>query len=146
MQKVDYNISVPYKADKLFDLVADIESYPLFLPWCSAARIIKRENNVIIAELAIRYKIFFGTYTSKVTLIPKSEINVELVDGPFQHLKNQWNFIQNNQQSDIFFTIDFKLKSNFLNDLLEKSISNHTNTIFEAFIKRAEIILPLKEY
>ena len=90
MQKVDYNISVPYKADKLFDLVADIESYPLFLPWCSAARIIKRENNVIIAELAIRYKIFFGTYTSKVTLIPKSEINVELVDGPFQHLKNQF--------------------------------------------------------
>lgn len=140
MPKVNYTISAPYQTDDLFDLVADIESYPLFLPWCSAARIIKKQNNVIIAELAIRYKFFFGTYTSKVTLIPKQEIIVELVDGPFKHLQNNWKFIPHQNESKIEFHLDFELKSKILDNFLQRDISQYTNIMLDSFLQRAEKI------
>lgn len=140
MPRVNYEISVPYQADLVFDLVADIESYPNFLPWCTAARILREENNVIYAELAIRYKFFFSKYTSKVILNPKNEIKVELVSGPFQYLINTWKFIQNADNSTIIFSLDFKLKSALLDNILENEINKYSSIMFESFIKRAKFI------
>ena len=132
-------ISTSYTAEHLFALVKNIEEYPMFLPWCSAARILNHAENVIIAELVIKYKLFRSKYTSKVTLIPNQEIIVTLVDGPFKFLHNSWKFVpETNGFTTIEFTLDFKLKSNFLEGLISNEFDNYATKLMEAFLKRAE--------
>ncbi len=140
MPKLIHNISAPYSAEHLFNLVADIESYPEFLPWCEASRVNKREENLIIAELAIKYKIFRGSYISKVTLIPNEKITVELVDGPLKALQNHWKFTPNTNTTDIEFMLDFQLKSRILENIVSSEFEYYTNKLMEAFLKRASMI------
>ena len=137
MPKLTHSISTPHDAEHLFNLVADIESYPQFLPWCEAARINNRQENIIIAELAIKYKIFRGSYVSKVTLIPHKEIIVELVNGPFKNLQNHWKFFPNLKGSDIEFMLDFQLKSKLLENIISSEFEYYTNKMIEAFLKKA---------
>ena len=137
MPKQTYNILSTHTPEHLFDLVADIESYPTFLPWVTAARILSNQNNIIVAELVIKYKIFRSFYTSKVTLSPKQEIIVELVEGPFKHLKNHWKFIKENDASKIEFMLDFELKSSLLEELVSSEFDRYAKKLMEAFIKRA---------
>ncbi len=137
MPKINYNISAPYNVEFLFNLVADIESYPSFLPWCVAARVMERQKNLITAELAIRYKFFSSSYISKVTLIPTQEIIVELVDGPFKYLKNHWKFIQKQNKTEIEFMLDFELKSSLLESLISDELDKYAAKLLDAFIKRA---------
>src|SRR6185295_16589128 len=82
----------PFTPDQLFDLVADIEKYPEFLPWCVAARINKRDGNVLWADLVIGFKMLRERFTSRVTLTPHNRIDVSYQDGPFHHLDNHWIF------------------------------------------------------
>ena len=83
---------------QMFDLVADIDSYHLFLPWCNNSRIIETskidsDNDHVIADLEIGYKNLVYIYRSAVSLNRKNLIiDVEFVDGPFKHLVNKWNF------------------------------------------------------
>jgi coenzyme Q-binding protein COQ10 len=129
-----YNITTQYDADHLFDIVANIEAYPEFLPWVAAARILDTQENIIIAELLIRYKVFRGSYVSKVTLIPKQEIIVELVDGPFKHLNNYWKFNGN----EVEFKLDFELKSSLLENLISNEFEHYAGKMMDAFNKRAK--------
>src|SRR4029078_11884535 len=91
--------SLPYSTSQLFDLVADIERYPEFLPWCRAARILERKPGEMLAELILSFSHMTESYTSRVALSrPESPsaagaIDVTLVKGPFKHLTNQWKFI-----------------------------------------------------
>lgn len=141
MPLIKYSISSPHSAKDLYNLVIDIESYPKFLPWCSAARIINREKDTIIAELAIRYKVFFSTYVSKVKLVSNNEIQVKLVDGPFKSLTNLWQFSQVGKETCIEFVLEFELKSELLNKLLSENIESYSSTIFNSFLKRADVVL-----
>ena len=145
MPKLIHNISAPYDTNHLFTLVADIESYPEFLPWCIAARINNRKKNVILAELVIKYKLFRGSYISKVTLIPNKEIIEELVDGPFKKLENHWKFTPTPNGVDIEFMLDFTLKSKMLNNIVSSEFEHYTNKLIDAFLKRASLsIQPYK--
>ena len=140
MPKQIYNLTTEYDAKKLFDLVADIESYPQFLPWVVASRIKERKDNVIIAELVIKYKFFRSCYTSKVTIFPYQEIIVELVEGPFKHLRNYWKFEETSDGSKIEFMLDFELKSSLLDDLISSEFEKYAKKLMDAFIKRAELL------
>jgi coenzyme Q-binding protein COQ10 len=137
MPKKLYSISIKHSPDELFDLVADIESYPEFLPWVNAARILERKDNFIIAELMIKYNIFRSKYTSKVRLIPKKEIIVELVDGPFKYLHNHWKF----KDGKVSFMLDFELKSKLLESMITQEFDHYNNKMMDAFLKRAEEVL-----
>lgn len=139
MPKLIHNISAPYNEKHLFDLVADIESYPEFIPWCVAARINDRKENIILAELAIKYNLFRGSYISKVTLIPHREILVELVDGPFKNLQNHWKFTPTLNGVDVEFMLDFTLKSKILNNLISSEFDHYANKLIKAFLKRASL-------
>jgi len=82
----------------MFALVADVDSYPQFLPLCQALRVRKRSKTedgkeVIVADMEVGYRAIRETFTSRVTLDPaRLEILVEYVDGPFRHLENRWTF------------------------------------------------------
>ena len=75
---------LPYRADQLYDLVADVAQYPQFLPGCQAAQILSQSETELVATLTVRYGFFQETYTSRVHLTPKTRIEVEYVDGPFK--------------------------------------------------------------
>ena len=84
---------LPYSPEQVFDLVADIERYPEFLPWCRGARVRSRKGNVIVADLMIGFRMIREHYTSKVVLDRPTRIDVEYGhEGPFRKLENHWTF------------------------------------------------------
>jgi coenzyme Q-binding protein COQ10 len=84
---------LPYTPEQLFDLVADVERYPEFLPWCLAARIRERRGNVVTADLLIGFSMVRERFTSRVALDRPQRIDVSYAEGPFRYLNNHWNFI-----------------------------------------------------
>lgn len=136
-----------HSAKELFDIVADVEAYPQFLPWVSATKITERYNDFFLADMVVGFKGITQKYTSKVELItnkPNLEIDVSLVKGPFKHLKNNWVFEQTNTGTNIHFALDFKFQSaifeKMMGYLFEKAVMKMT----DSFIKRADEILGTK--
>ena len=81
---------VPFTPDQLFEMVSDVQSYPKFLPWCVGARIRSADDELIVADLMIGYKLLRERFTSRVTLDrAKWKIETEFTDGPFKFLRNQ---------------------------------------------------------
>ncbi len=110
---------LPYTPEQLFDLVADVERYPDFLPWCSACRVTSREENVFYADLVIGYKMIRESFRSRVTALKPDHIHVQYLSGPMKHLSNHWRFIK---EPDGSCTIDFFVEFEFKNILLQKLI------------------------
>ncbi len=128
----------PYTPQQLFDLVVDIEKYPVFLPWCRAARILKRKENEFLGELVISFAHITESYTSRVTLSEPYSIDVVMVKGPFEHLTNNWKFTPIENGTRIDFALDFKFRSRILEKLIGSLFSKATNKMVTAFKKRAE--------
>ena len=89
---------LPYTPEQLYTLVAEVEHYPQFLPWCVAARIRERREGMIVADLVIGFKMIRERFTSRVTLdTTQRHILVEYIDGPFRKLENNWRFVESLQ-------------------------------------------------
>jgi coenzyme Q-binding protein COQ10 len=131
---------LPYAPEKLYDLVADIEHYPAFLPWCVGARILSREDNVIYAEMMIGFKMIRETFTSKVTLHAPDRVDVDYQKGPFKHLKNHWEFKFHPDGCLIDFYIDFEFRSRILRNLIEPLFNEAVRRMVSAFEVRARSI------
>jgi coenzyme Q-binding protein COQ10 len=125
---------MPYSAEQLYALVADIEKYPEFLPWCIGARIREKRETEIVADLVIGFKMIRERFTSRVTLTPPAEgvvprIDVAYIDGPMRHMSNRWRFLA---QPDGGTIIDFYVEFEFRSKLLEKLIG----ALFHEAVKR----------
>jgi coenzyme Q-binding protein COQ10 len=131
---------LPYPPDKLFDLVADIESYPKFLPWCVGARILKREGNMITADLMVGFKMFRETFTSEVTLDRPQRIDVRYVKGPLKHLNNHWVFNPMEGGTQIDFLIDFEFRSVLLRRVMQPLFHEAVRVMVSAFGARAKAL------
>lgn len=127
-----------YTPEQLFDLVADVEKYPEFLPWCIASRITKREGDVFYADLIIGYKMVQEKFTSKVVLERPERIHVEYLKGPMRHLSNHWEFIREPDGScTIDFYVDFEFKNIVFQNLMEVFFSKAIRKMVSAFEARA---------
>lgn len=113
----------------MFDLVAGVDKYPQFLPWCIASRITKREGDVFYADLVIGYKMVRERFSSRVTAVRPGEVRVEYMSGPMRHLNNRWLFERN---PDGTCTIDFFVDFEFKNPMLQKLIT----VFFHEAVKR----------
>lgn len=131
---------LPYTQEQLFDLVADVERYPEFLPWCVGARILRRDGDVLTADLIVGFKMLRETFTSKVTLNRLSDIQVEYQKGPFKHLRNIWNFIPRDGGCEIDFYIDFEFKSRLLRNIMGPLFGEAVRRMVSAFEDRAKTI------
>lgn len=139
MAKVEKSVLIERSAQQMFDLVDDVERYPEFLPWCNQTRVEFRDDAKTIATLHIGFlnvKSHFTTENEKI--IPASMV-IRLVDGPFRRLEGAWLF---KPLSDNACKIDFRLSYEFSSILFERIIgpvfSQITNTLVEAFVKRAD--------
>lgn len=129
-----------HSPEQLFDLVADVERYPEFLPWCIGARIRSRQENVLVADLIIGFKGIREKFTSEVTLYrPAMRIDVTYRDGPFKYLNNHWIF---NAQSDggceIDFFVDFEFRSRLLQKVIGLLFNEAVRRMVSAFEARAD--------
>lgn len=131
---------LPYPPEKLFDLVADVERYPEFLPWCVGARILRRADNVLYADLMIGFKMFRETFTSRVTLSRPERIDVEYQKGPFRHLTNHWIFRREGDGCVIDFYIDFEFHSRLLRRVIEPLFNEAVRRMVRAFETRAHAV------
>jgi len=136
---------LPYTPRQLFDLVADVERYPEFLPWCAAARITKREGKVFYADLVVGFHVARETFTSKVTLsapgdLPNASCRVDVtyLNGPFRYLNNHWIFEPAGDGScRIDFFIDFAFRSAFLQRIMGAVFNEAVRRMVSAFETRA---------
>ena len=129
---------------QLIDLVLDIEKYPEFVPFCFDAKIYENKNEgdliKIIADLTIGKGPFKDTYKSDVVFNKKNDtIFVKNIDGPLNHLSNNWTFIEKaNDITEVTFDIDFEIRNKFLNSLMVVSFQFGLEKIADAFQKRAK--------
>ena len=130
---------LPYTQAQMFDLVADIESYPKFLPWCTGARIRARPSDgQLLADLDIGYKVFQETFTSKVVLDRPNRIEVIQSSGPFRNLDNRWRFHPLGRTAcEVEFTIDFAFDSALLNRMVGAVFERAFQKMVLSFEQRA---------
>jgi coenzyme Q-binding protein COQ10 len=129
---------LPYTREQLFDLVADIERYPEFLPWCVGARIRERNGNEILGDLLIGYKMVRERFTSRVVLSPPDRIDVSYSEGPFKYLNNHWLFLpQSDGKCLIDFYVDFEFRSRMLQKIMEVFFNEAVKRMVSAFEARA---------
>jgi coenzyme Q-binding protein COQ10 len=138
---------VKHSAAKMFDLVADVDRYPEFVPMCESLHIRKRSGEadgveIIIADMTVAYKFIRETFSSRVTLDrPKLAILVEYLDGPFSHLENRWRFRpENEKSSEVDFFIAYEFRSKMLGMVMGALFDSAFRRFAEAFEKRADKI------
>ncbi|WPP05565.1 type II toxin-antitoxin system RatA family toxin [Methylocella tundrae] len=137
---------VRHSATEMFDLVADIEAYPQFVPLCRGLEIRRRTENdgvvTKVADMSVGYRAIRETFTSRVACDPaKREIFVEYIDGPFRHLENRWSFRE--QASGVCvveFEIAYEFKSRALSLLMGGMFDTAFRKFSEAFERRADVV------
>ena len=136
---------LPYSARQIYDLVADVERYPEFLPWNSAARIRSRQRcdggEVLEADLVISFKLFRERFGSRVTLLPEQgRILTEYLDGPFKQLKSIWTFADRPGGCDVTFDVDFEFRNAILAAVIGLVFNEAMTRVVRAFETRAKAL------
>lgn len=137
---------VKHSPDQMFDLIADVETYPQFLPLCEALTVRSRKERdgkeLLVADMTVGYKAIRETFTTQV-LLNKAErlIDVKYIDGPFKYLDNRWSFEAMGEGGcSVNFFIDYEFKSRILGALMGSMFDRAFRMFSEAFEKRADAI------
>ncbi|MEO0503891.1 MAG: type II toxin-antitoxin system RatA family toxin [Pseudomonadota bacterium] len=133
---------LPYTPQQMYDLVADVASYPQFLPWCAAARVRKvtpeADHQVMEADLVISFKVFRERFGSCVVLYPDAhKIDTEYLDGPFRHMKSNWAFSEAEGGCNVSFFVDFEFRNAILQGIIGVVFNEAMQRIVRAFERRA---------
>jgi coenzyme Q-binding protein COQ10 len=137
---------VRHNAIQMFDLVADVELYPEFVPLCKALKVRSRRaeadgRETLVADMTVGYKLIRETFTSRVTLDkPNLKVRVEYIDGPFSRLENIWTFKDEAEGdgSRVNFFIDYEFKSRTLGALMGSMFDAAFRKFAGAFERRAD--------
>ena len=142
---------MPYSAQEMYDLIADVQAYPEFLPWCSGARVRSRREDgaaeILEADLVISFKVFRERFGSRVSLMPdEKKIDVEYLDGPFKYLMNHWKFVPvSDTACEVDFFVDFEFKSRTLQAIIGVVFNEAMRRIVRAFEARAAVLYGKRE-
>lgn len=141
MTRISKQTTVQYSADQMYSLVNDIESYPDFLPWCTATDILKEETNAITASVSIAIGKIKQTFTTANTMQPNSSISMNLVKGPFKELTGHWQFRENNDGGcSVMLDMSFEFKNKLVKHTLGTAFHKITDSLVDAFVERAQTV------
>ncbi|MBS0529409.1 MAG: type II toxin-antitoxin system RatA family toxin [Proteobacteria bacterium] len=147
MPKFSSKRRVQHSAGQMFDLVADVERYPEFVPLCHSLKVRQRTpaadgTEVVVADMTVSFKLVRETFTSKVTLDrPNLKILVEYLRGPFSNLENRWTFESKSDRAcDVGFFISYEFKSRMLALLMGTMFDTAFQRFAQAFEKRADVV------
>tara|TARA_B110001452_G_scaffold266351_1_gene272985 strand:+ start:568 stop:1020 length:453 start_codon:yes stop_codon:yes gene_type:complete len=150
MPKASVKRLIKCSKKQLIDLVLDIESYTLFIPYCLDSKVYEKKENkdfiLIIADLTIGKGAFKATYKSDVKFNKNTDtIYVTNIAGPLKHLNNRWFFFEKDEFTEISFDIDFEIENKFLNIVMSKSFKYGLDKIADSFQKRANDLFNSKK-
>ncbi len=139
---------VRHRAGKMFDLVADVERYPEFVPLCTSLKVRNRRTDghgreTLIADMSVGYKMIRERFTSRVVLDkPRLRVVVEYIDGPFSHMENIWTFRDeaDGARSIVTFFIDYEFRSRTLGALMGSMFDAAFRKFAQAFEERADVV------
>ncbi len=138
---------VPYSADQMFAVVADVENYPLFVPMCESLKILSRDvsatTTTLTATMGIGYKAIRETFTTRAILSAGATppcIDVAYLDGPFHHLDNRWRFVERAGGCDVHFFIDYQFRNAMLGLVMGAVFDKAFRKFAEAFEVRARTV------
>ncbi|HWA92217.1 MAG TPA: type II toxin-antitoxin system RatA family toxin [Rhizomicrobium sp.] len=133
---------VPYTADMMFGIVADVASYPKFLPWVTGTRILARDGDTMTAQMSVGFARFTESYTSRVVLDRQARtISVAQTDGPFRILANDWKFTPAGASGcRVDFAIQFEFRNPLLNMVAGAAFERVSKRMADAFEERARVL------
>jgi coenzyme Q-binding protein COQ10 len=142
MPKHSETRTVPYTAQQMYDLVADVASYPDFLPWTAAARIRSitpdGDAQIMAADLVISFKVFREKFGSRVVLRPSDmKIETDYLDGPFKYMHSNWAFRDAGEACELDFAVDFEFRNAILQKVIGVVFDQAMRRIVRAFEERA---------
>jgi ribosome-associated toxin RatA of RatAB toxin-antitoxin module len=141
MRKVQRSAIVPYSPAQMFDLVADLERYPEFLPWCAAARLIERDARHLRGSLTMAQGPLQGSFTTRNQLDYPRSMSLELEEGPFSDLQGEWQFEALGEGGcRISLEMRFAFASRVKDALLGVIFEQSCNRLVDAFVQRAAMI------
>ncbi len=141
MKVVERSALVPYSPQQMYDLVNDIDRYPDFLPWCTAAHVEPAGPGEVLASISIARGVLRTEFTTRNALRPGEEIAMRLVRGPFRNLTGNWNFSALSERgSRVGFRVSFEFKSLLASAALNPIFETLCGTIVDAFVARAKVV------
>jgi len=140
MMKIQKSAMVPYTAGQMYALVADIESYPQFLPWCTEVKLLARGEHDVTARVALARSGVRQAFTTRNRLHVDERIDMQLVDGPFRRLHGHWSFQPvgtERQGCMVALHLEFEFSSKLLAMTFGKAFHSISSSLIDAFCARA---------
>lgn len=132
---------MPYTPVQMYDLVADVNRYPEFLPWVIAMRVRQDHETETVADMVVGFKAIRETFTSKVLKEPKQRIHVEYIDGPLQYLRNDWGFESDGEGGCLVqFEVDFAFRNRLFQSIAGQFFEKALMRMIGAFEVRAKAL------
>jgi coenzyme Q-binding protein COQ10 len=130
---------LPYSAEQMFDLVADVGRYGEFLPWVIATRVRSDSETEMVADMVVGFKSLRESFTSRVQKVRPHEIDVHYLDGPLSDLDNVWTFrVVDDHTCEIDFVVEFTFKNRLFEKIAGQYFDRAFRKMVEAFETRAE--------
>jgi ribosome-associated toxin RatA of RatAB toxin-antitoxin module len=141
MTVVQKSALVKFSAEQMFDLVNDIEAYPEFLPWCSGSRIIKREDDIVEAEVMISKGGFKKSFSTRNKIDSGRSMTLSLLNGPFSSLEGRWEFLPLREDaSKISLDLEFEMSGKLASMAFGAVFNQICNTMVSSFTARAKAV------
>lgn len=129
---------VMHSSTRMYDLVNDVASYPQFLPWCSSANVIERHEHFMLASLEVSKGGMKQSFTTRNEFSKDGQIHMNLVDGPFEHLRGVWEFVAlKDDACKVVLNLNFALKRNIAKIAFGPVFNQAANSMVDAFCQRA---------
>ena len=141
MASIEKSVLVSHSAESMFALVADIESYPEFLPWCGGARVLSRKGTKVTAEIVINIRGVQQSFTTINDQHPSERIDMSLVEGPFSTLDGGWTFTKLTKNAcKVELALDYEFSNFILGGLVGPVFHQIATSMVDSFVKRADAV------
>ncbi len=141
MPHVNKSALVPFSASQMYDLVADIDAYQDFLPWCGRSEVLSRENNVVVGTVTIAKGAVNKSFTTENHQQKNKQIEVKLVDGPFKKLEGFWHFDPLKEDAcKVSLELEYEFSSKLLGMVVGPVFNQVANTMVDSFVRQAKVV------
>ena len=131
---------VPYPADLMYRVVADIEHYPQFLPWILTSKIVRRDGNRVSVAMTLGLKLLSQRFSSEAILDPPHAIKITSNDAPFEYFEQHWRFDEDGSGTVVSYSFDFRLRSPLLAAIPGMLFDQSVRSTVDAFVARARSV------
>lgn len=141
MARVDKSALVPFSAQAMFDLVADVERYQEFLPWCSQSELVSRDQDQLCGRIEVSRLGIRQAFSTVNDLEPPSRMGISLHEGPFKKLHGEWHFRALREDAcKVMLVLEFEFSGRLIDKAFGQVFHQVANSLVESFVQRAREI------